>query len=147
MVTLTRHCWWWILGCELLCATSCIIDPGARSLPPVGRIPDPVVFGAQIHPLLITQCAAQACHGGHNTFLLHQAEPISPQAEFTTGLDLPGVLADDYFTVLALCSLAQPPQSHLLKWGTGKPSTHPGQAAMSTELQELIISWLQGPSS
>jgi hypothetical protein len=138
---------WWALVIALLPAACGSIEPGKTSLSQWQRIPDPVTFGHQIHPLLTASCAAAECHSRKTSFTLHPTtDTIPADANISSPLNLPAPFRDDYYTTLGFCDLDQPAASPLLVWGTGAEPAHPGKDALGATDAETIRSWLSSGS-
>jgi len=105
--------------------------------------PSPNRFAHSVHPLLVTSCAASACHGRETTFTLHQASAWSgPDVE--TAWQLPEPFRQDYFLVLAFSDSHDEAASQFLLWGSGLVESHPGGAALNSQQIGEVVEWLEG---
>jgi len=120
------------------------MDPGEQTLARWTRAPDPVVFGTEIHPLLVGTCSASRCHGRDTTFRIHSTDPLDPGAVVNHPSELPDPLRADYYTVLAFSDLDVEEQSRILLWGGGAEPTHPGGKALTNDERTELLQWLEG---
>jgi hypothetical protein len=120
------------------------VDPGEQTLARWIRSPDPVVFGTEIHPLLLDKCGTAGCHGRDTTFRIHAAGPLDPAAAVNHPSELPDPLRADYYTVLAFSDLDVEEQSRILLWGAGAEPAHPGGKALTADERTELLRWLEG---
>ena len=120
------------------------VDPGEQTLTRWTRAPDPVVFGTEIHPLLLDTCGAAGCHGRKTPFRIHTASPLDPGSTITHPSELPDPLRADYYTVLAYSDLDVEEQSRFLIWGNGQEPVHPGGKALTADERTQLLQWLEG---
>jgi hypothetical protein len=122
------------------------IDPQERSLSAWQKIPDAVVFATEIHPMLAANCATTSCHARDGSFRLNpNVEQISISSLIEHPIELPILLRDDYYRVLAFCDPQIIVDSLLLVWGANTNGLHPGGSKLTAEEQEDIIDWLSTP--
>lgn len=138
--------WFWktsgLLG-VVICSCG-PVDPGEQTLARWTRSPDPVVFGTEIHPLLLDKCGNPGCHGRETTLRIHSAEPLDPGAVVNHPSELPDPLRADYYNVLAFSDLDFEEQSRILTWGSGAEPVHPGGKALSADERTALLRWLEG---
>ena len=120
------------------------VDTGERTLARWTRAPDPVVFGTEIHPLLLGKCGAASCHGRGTPLRIHTASPLDPGAVVNHPSELPDPLRADYYTVLAYSDLDVEEQSRILIWGNGAEPAHPGGKALTADERTQLLQWLEG---
>ena len=143
LVRLRRVCF----VCSLVLASGCgTVDPGEVTLATPQRLPNAVLFGSRVHPLLPRQagCAATECHASSSLFPLHEAEPLATTSSIEHPLDLPDPLLSDYFTVLSRVNMDNPMASPLFRWAQGDEPSHPGGDALNAEALQTILDWIHG---
>jgi hypothetical protein len=140
---LTRS--FWILS-ALLCLSGCEpIGPGERTLYAPATVPNAKDFATKIQPLLLDSCAAASCHGRNTTFHLSTPrDPIDVGRDYPHPNDLPEPTKTNCFVVLAFSNADLPSESLLIKFGTGRETSHPGKNAFSSEDALLVQTWLEG---
>jgi hypothetical protein len=120
------------------------VDPGATELARIRRLPDPRIYGLQIHPMLVASCATAGCHGQPSQFELQAAEQaLTPETQISHPLDLPEPFRSGYYTVLGASDLEVPEASRLLRWATGAEPSHPGGRALEQADQTALLAWLR----
>ena len=133
----------------LLFSSACgTVDPGEQTLASSQRMPDPVLFGARIHPMLTQDagCAASQCHGSSDLFPLQSAEALPSDSGIDNPLTLPEPLRSDYFALLSRVDFDNPLASPLFRWSQDELDAHPGGAVLSADQRQDLIEWIQGAS-
>ena len=128
-----------------LVVTGCgTIDPGELSISHSSLVPDPGVFGKDIHSRLVSSCGQPNCHSRPTTLHLDvEADALPVSATVSSPGDLPEPLRSEYFVVLAFCVLELPDSSPLIRFGQGLEPEHAGGQALRAEDAAAVLAWLR----
>ena len=121
------------------------IAPEPVGMGPWTSVPDPREYAVDIEPLLVSGCAAAACHGTTTTFSI-SPPPAPPQLpdRLSSPTELPEPTRSNYFTVVAYSDPDMPSQSTLVRWACGEERAHPAGAVLTAEQCTMVIDWLEG---